>query len=215
MEPGFKRLSDALSEPLTKAYQAGGFGLAFLVLGAIFLAASALAPRGVPSYLLAAVGFLLVVVPCYFFYVKEIRPIASAQKRVEENKELLDLIQDAALKMTNTARDLRALTYKHAEDVTQVLHVARPAMARIPVLGKVAESAEFERADWLASKIVSLADRSERVLDDVKEALVESDPSGLKSYLGELDNLGRELEELLQATAASAPPPIASDAPAP
>jgi hypothetical protein len=210
METGLRPLSDALSEPLTKAYRVGGFGLAFLVLGAIFLATSAVSSRGALSYLVAAVGLLLVAVPCYFFYVKEIRPIASVQRQVKRNEELLNLIQEAAYKMTLTAYELQLLASRYADDVTAVLRVARPAMARIPLLARIAESSAFEQADWLGNNVVTLTGRSEQVIQDLKRALVDADPSALKKYLGELENLRGELKELLQAPA-TAPSPAASD----
>jgi hypothetical protein len=199
MEPEVTRLSDTLSEPLTKAYRIGGFGLAFLLLGAIFLTASAAAPRGLLSYVVAAVGVVLVVVPCYFFYVKEIRPIKAAQTQVRSNAELIDSVQAAALTTTRAAGELQALAFKYAEEVQELLRTARPAMMRIPLLKRIAESDEFERADWFSRRIVALTDRSERVIADVQKALVDTNPTALKKYVSELESLRAELKELLQA----------------
>jgi hypothetical protein len=189
MEPEVTRLSDALSEPLTKAYRIGGFGLAFLVLGAIFLTASAATPRGLLSYVIAAVGVVLVVVPCYFFYVKEIRPIKAAQTQVQNNAELIDSVQAAALTTTRAAYELQALAFRYAEEVQELLQTARPAMMRIPLLKRIAESDEFERADWFTGRIVALTERSERVIADVQKALVDANPTALKKYVSELESL--------------------------
>jgi hypothetical protein len=199
MEPDVTRLSDALSEPLTKAYRIGGFGLAFLLLGAIFLTASAATPRGLLSYLIAAVGVVLVVVPCYFFYVKEIRPIKAAQTQVSSNAELIDSVQTAALTTTLAAYELQSLAYRYADEVGELLRIARPAMMRIPLLRRIAESDEFERADWFTGRIVALTQRSERVIADVRQALVDADPTALKKYVSELESLRTELKELLRA----------------
>jgi hypothetical protein len=199
MEPEVRRLSDALSEPLMKAYRLGGFGLAFLVLGAIFLAASAAAPRGSLSYVVAGVGLLLVVVPCYFFYVKEIRPIASAQRTVRRNGPVIDSVQDVALEMTLAAHDLQSLALANAREFAELMRVARPAISRIPVLSKIVESPQFERADWFADRVVAATERSEQVIGDVRHALVEADATQLKTYLDELRTLRVDLRELLRA----------------
>jgi hypothetical protein len=191
-------LSDAVSSPLTKAYRVGGFGLAFLVLGAILFSAAVVSPRGVLSYFMASVGLLLIAVPCYFFYVKEIRPIASAQRQVAANADLIDSVQEVALSTTYAAYDIQALAYKYADDVRELLRVARPAMERLPVLNKIARSPQFEQADWLTGAIVDVTERAERIIGDVRQALIDADPTALKKYALELDGLRTELRRLLR-----------------
>jgi hypothetical protein len=93
-------LSDALSRPLIGAYRAGGFGLAFLLLGAVLMLLSATLLEGVVTYLIAAAGFALIVVPCWFFWLKEMRPISVAQRRVRENTEMIDAVQAMAVSLT-------------------------------------------------------------------------------------------------------------------
>jgi hypothetical protein len=205
-DPEVRRLSDALSEPLIKAYRLGGFGLAFLVLGAIFLAASAAAPRGSLSYVIAGVGLLLVVVPCYFFYVKEIRPIASAQATVRRESELIDSIQDTALELTLAAKELQSLALANAREVSELLRVARPAISRIPVLSRIAESPQFERADWFTDKVVVATGRSEQLIKDIRQALIEADAKQLRKYLDELRTLRVDLAKLLRTGAETSQP---------
>lgn len=200
MDPEVRRFSDAISEPLVKAYRLGGFGLAFLVLGAIFLAASVAAPSGSLTYLVASVGFLLIVVPCYFFYVKEIRPLASAQRTVRRESELLDSVQDAALEMTRAAYDLQALALTNAREISAFMQLARPAIERIPGLSTIAKR-PLERADWFTGTVVAVTQRAERVIDDVQEALVKADARQLAKYVGELRALREDLRRLLRSGA--------------
>jgi hypothetical protein len=51
-----KKLSDAVMGPLIKAYQIGGFGLAFLPLGALMMLTATFVAGGNLSYSLAFVG---------------------------------------------------------------------------------------------------------------------------------------------------------------
>ncbi len=74
-------LYESLASPLTKAYRVGGFGLAFLLLGASLMLTAVIGRWGWPSYAAGIAGFVLVLIPAYFFYVKEVRPIGRAQLR--------------------------------------------------------------------------------------------------------------------------------------
>lgn len=192
------RLSEALARPLERAYRLGGFGLTFLVLGATFLVASIAVPSEPLAYLVAAVGLLLIVVPCYFFYVKEIRPIKSAERTVRQNTELIDSVQETALEMTLAAHELQSLALANAREVEELLRLARPALSRIPVLSKIAESPRFDRADWFAGRVVAATERSEEVIGDIQRALTEADATQLRKYLAELRAVRTDLKELLR-----------------
>jgi hypothetical protein len=61
-----EKLSKAISEPITEAYRTGGFGLAFLLLGALIIFTAAVSPLGPFVYPLASMGLILIVIPCYF-----------------------------------------------------------------------------------------------------------------------------------------------------
>jgi hypothetical protein len=162
MEPVGRQLSDALSEPLIKAYRIGGFGLAFLILGAIFLAASVATPRGPLSYLIALVGFLLILIPCYFFYVKEIRPIASAKKGVQQNAELVNSVQEAGVKMTLAAKDIQAIALRYAGEFAELMGTVRPQLSRIPPLRRLLERSHFETAERFTQQVVVATGNLER-----------------------------------------------------
>jgi hypothetical protein len=195
-----RRLSDALSEPLMKAYRLGGFGLSFLVLGAVFLAGSAAAPRGFLSYVVAGVGLVLVLVPCYFFYVKEIRPVAAARNTVARESELIDSVQATAVEMTLAAHELQSLALANAREIEEFMGFARPALSRIPLLNKILESPQFKQADWFTASVVAATERSEQVIADIQKALIEADPTRLKKYLGEVRVLRADLRKLLRGS---------------
>jgi uncharacterized membrane protein YciS (DUF1049 family) len=103
-----KSLSDAVMEPITKAYRVGGFGLAFLLLGALMMLAATFVSASTLSYSLVIAGFILVVLPCYFFYVKEIRPISRVQETVGRNAEMIDAVQETAMSMTELTLELQS-----------------------------------------------------------------------------------------------------------
>jgi hypothetical protein len=46
--------------------------------------------------------------PCYFFYVKEIRPISRVQETVGRNAEMIDAVQETAMSMTELTVELQS-----------------------------------------------------------------------------------------------------------
>jgi hypothetical protein len=192
-----KALSDAIIEPITKAYRVGGFGLAFLLLGAVMLLTAALSPIGYLAYPLALVGFVLVAVPCYFFYVKEVQPLARAQKSLTQASELADTVQAAAMQATNLAYDLQALAFRYASQIMLVFEEVRPVMRRIPGISGLADLPVISNTDALAGLIVTGTKEIEQVVGNLEKALVNPDPKLLKTYIEDMKRIKTQLEALL------------------
>jgi hypothetical protein len=193
-------LSEAIFAPVNRAYQLGGLGLASLSLGAFMMLAVALAVKQVTvlSVAVAVAGFILVMAPCALLYVKEIRPITRLQRNIHENRELIDTVQRAAIEMTEMASDLQALLFKHADQIASTVHMLRPKIHAIPVVGPgLANHHLLANAEDLSATIVRTTRRAKSVIADIEKALVTSDPSNLKIYLGELHQLRDGIEQLL------------------
>jgi hypothetical protein len=198
-----KSLSDAVMEPITKAYRVGGFGLAFLLLGALMMLAATFVSASTISYSLVLAGFILVVLPCYFFYVKEIRPISRMQEAVGKNAEMIDAVQDTAMSMTELALQLQTLAFKHADAVASTIEVVRPQIRAIPVVGQIADHPMLVRTEGLSKTIVEITENIKEVVSDVQTALINSDPRGLKKYLRELEKLHNQVTSLLAQDAST------------
>ena len=194
-----KNLSDAIIEPITKAYRVGGFGLAFLLLGALMMLTATVMSKSAISYLLAFVGFVLVALPCYFFYVKEILPIARVQESVKQSREMIDTVQATALSMTELTLDLQALAFKHADQVTRALDLARPQIRALPVVGQLADHPALTNADRLSKAIVATTRSIKEIVADLQVALVRSDPGPLRKYLQEVEALKGRVIALLES----------------
>jgi hypothetical protein len=192
-----KSLSDTIMEPITKAYRVGGFGLAFLLLGALLMLTATLIARGVLSYFLGGAGLVLILLPCYFFYQKEVRPISQAHKAVLENKDMIDAVQATALSMTELTLSLEALAFKHADQVVKALDVARPQIRALPLVGQLADQPALVRADRLSRVIVSTTVSVKEVVTDLRIALISSDPRPLRRHLKNVQDLQSRVTELL------------------
>ena len=194
-----KPLSEAIFGPVTRAYKAGGFGLAFLALGAfLMLAAFFLPAGGVSGGVVAGTGFMLILLVCLLFLMKDVLPLFRAQRRIRENRDLIDAVQAIALQMTDVASDLQSLAFKHASDVSEVMREARPLLRRVPLIGTFADSELITRADDLSSAIVEYTGSAKKIITDVEHALVSSDARLLKKYAAELDTLRAGVTKLLK-----------------
>jgi hypothetical protein len=194
-----KSLSEALFEPINKAYQVGGLGLAFLVLGAFIMLIAFFWPNpSVMSYLLFTGGFILVIFTCSLFYVKEIRPLYKVQQNIKHNKELIDTVQKTALEMTELTSDIQALAFKHALEVSSAIQKLRPQLKSIPVIGNLVDSEVMTKTDTMSSAIVDYSGKAKQVIGDIRDALITSNPQKLKKYLVELEHLRGNVENILR-----------------
>jgi hypothetical protein len=195
-----KPLSDAIFGPVTKAYKAGGLGLAFLGLGAFLMLAAFLLPdRGPLGYVIVVVGFILIALTCVLFLLKDVLPLFRLRRGIRENRELIDAVQAMALQVTEVASDLQSLAFKHASTVAAVMQQARPLLRQVPVVGRFADSETVVRADSLSSAIVDYTTRAKGIIGDVEDALIRSDARRLRQYIGELREVRSELARLLKA----------------
>jgi hypothetical protein len=192
-----KPLSDAIIEPITKAYRVGGFGLAFLLLGAVMILLGALISVKDFTYPLAFVGLLLVVIPCYFFYIKEIRPISMARKSTAQNREMIDAVQATAIEVTKLTLVLQALAFKHGEQIVEVLKVTRPQIRRIPRVGATIDTRLLGKTDELAKAIVTATGTIQEVVVNIQEALTYSDAKRLHQYLRDIERMEARVKAVL------------------
>jgi cell fate (sporulation/competence/biofilm development) regulator YmcA (YheA/YmcA/DUF963 family) len=194
-----KPLSEAISTPITQAYKAGGLGLTFLTLGAmLMLIAFFSKSREALTYVIFGVGTVLIFATLAFFYFKDMRKLVRAQSSVEKNKELIDTIQRTAIEMTELAYTLQALTFKHADQVSNAIQFIRPQLKSLPIVGKYADSEAVVRTEVLSTNIVHTTLKVKAVIEDLEAALIKSDPKNLKKYLDQLHEYKADVQKLLE-----------------
>src|SRR4051812_41719084 len=110
-----KQLSDALSNSIGTLYKLEGFGLVFIFIGTLFLLSALFVGNTITSYIIAALGSLIILVVLYFFYTRDIKSLQKAQMNIQKNKEVIDTFQEAAIQMSDLAYDLHTVTNAHAQ----------------------------------------------------------------------------------------------------
>lgn len=204
-----KPLSEAIATPILKAYKAGGFGLVLIFLGTLLLLATMFFGNGLPRYICAIVGTLMIFLVLILFYFQDIKKLKQAGDSIDNNAELVDTIQQTAIEMTDLASHLQSLAFKHADQIALLITQLRerlsqiqsiPLISGIPGIDKIAaisENKSVVRANDLAASIVKSTESAKEVIQEVKISLVECDPKHLTKYLAELRALDEKTKALL------------------
>jgi hypothetical protein len=126
--PVVKPLSEALSEPLVKAYKVGGYGLVFVFAGTMLLLVALFFGDGILRYFLGALGALMILAVLGLFYFQDIKKHIDVNRNIQKNQELINTVQETAIEMTDLAYTLRALAFKNANELATALTQVRSSV---------------------------------------------------------------------------------------
>jgi hypothetical protein len=193
-------LSDKTLGTVVKAWKVGGVGLTLLVIGAMtILSAFFIALSGRSNWL--AIVFLIVgSAPIVFVgvsaYLQVIRPVAGAKKKIEENAAVLDAVQETTLVMAAIVRKFSDYALFHANDIVSDFDAVKAVLSVLPLkLGdKVLKLDYFEKGDDFARAIRAIAERTDTVVDDVREAISKADASRIIQHVRDLKELAHLIE---------------------
>ncbi len=196
-------LSDVVfgfSDPVIRAFRVGGFGLAFLILGAfLMLSAFVRNTRDPLTYVIAGTGFFLMLLAAALFLFKDIMPLYRAKQNIDQKREIVDAIQRTALQMIEVTSDLQALAFKHATAAIAVSNKIRPIIRNVsPFIGGLADNQAMRRVDLLSATIVDWTTKIKTTIAEIEDALIRSDPKLLNRYLSTLKDLRVEIEGSLK-----------------
>jgi hypothetical protein len=208
--PDIKPLSEALSEPLVKAYKVGGYGLVFVFAGTMLLLVALFFGEGILRYFVGVLGASMILAVLGLFYFQDIKKLVDANKNIQKNQELIDTVQETAIQMTDLAYTLQALAFKNADEIATVLTQVRsrvkdvasiPLLSNIPgveQIGKVVDNRYVVKAEDLSKSIVATTATTKTVIEDVKTALIKSNPTQLRKYLDSLKRMDIVAKKLLE-----------------
>lgn len=183
-----KEWSEALSEPLLKLYSGGGWALALLFLGSLFLLVGALLAGGFGRVWLSFIGFVLLLAAGGYILVMDVRVKLRSSPLTAENKELINVVQEAALLLTDLSHQLQAYAFKHQDTFTRPRYTARQVVEEIQRSFRFAGLpgiAELERGDY-PKAVVEIRQYVAKTIEQVKDALVEANPILLREFVEKL-----------------------------
>ena len=152
---------------------------------------------GLIRYIVLMIGAILTFFTLAYVYLTEFPRVRRARASVVANKDMIDAIQLSAIELTQLASDLQALAFKNANQIAEVLTVARPLIKKIPLIGHIADSEVMVRAEGLSKVIVTSAQNTRKIIGDLQQALIEANPKYLKIHLEDLRRYRDEVNRLL------------------
>ena len=210
MSNEIKPLSQAISDPLIKTYKAGGLVLSIAFIGTFLLLAPMFLGKSIHGYIAGSLGGLMLFAVLFFFYFHDIKKLKDVHDKIKDNKELIDTVQESAIRMTDLSYELQALAFKHADEIASLIALLRnnvrelralPLISSIPGIDKVSELSENQyviKAEDLSTAIVETTLKTKTIIKDIKKSLIESDAAPLKKYLKQLDMIEEKLQDLLK-----------------
>jgi hypothetical protein len=205
-----KPLAEVIGAPIFKAYKAGGVGLVLVCMGTLLLLAALFWGAGTLRYLLATVGTCLVLFVLVLFYFQDIHKLKQASESIESNRDLVDAIQQTAIDMTDLAYSLQSLAVRQADEVTFLINTFRERLrshnatshntSSIPGIERMLEFTDnlyIVQAENHSASIVITTESAKVIIEDIRNALIESNPTLLKRYLADLQELDTKTQALL------------------
>ncbi len=122
--------------------------------------------------------------------------INQISKMIEENAQMIDLIQEVALELTNSISTLHTLTVKYAGIANAILDVLLPILRSVPLIPQAVMEL-LVSLESITQKIIDGQAATSKTLTDVNAGLRTGDVSKLQSHAGELQTLTRNLTAIL------------------
>jgi len=186
-------LSEIISRPLEILFKVGGLTLVFIFIGSLSMLGGYLYNENYLSVWLFTTGASIVFVCLGLFSFSQLYGPIKARRLLKKNKELIDSVQDITIKLTESLSDIQALMFKHTEQVGRILETAAPLLHEIPLLSKV----DFYNAQNINRIIVDATDKSQKVINDVRQALITCKVEHLRQYSADLLRIKQSLKEAL------------------
>lgn len=117
-------------------------------------------------------------------------------KMIEDNKEMIDSVQEVALGLTGAMGTLHALTVKYAGIANAILDNLLPIIKNLPIVPKKV-TALLVDLEKITQKIIDDKDKTSKTIKDVDTGLKTGDVNKIKGHAGELEAVTKKLTAIL------------------
>ena len=122
--------------------------------------------------------------------------IHDIAKIIEQNKEMIDSIQEIAIELTSSIGSLHALTVKYARIANQILDVLLPILKNLPVVPKNVMDL-LVNLESVTQKIIDNEPSTSKTIGDVRSGLNAGDVNKIKGHAEQLKNVTKTLTAML------------------
>ena len=117
-------------------------------------------------------------------------------RMINENKEMIDSIQEVALGLTDAMGTLHTLTVKYAGIANAILDALLPIVKNLPIIPKKVTDL-LVNLEAITQKIIDNSQKTTKTITDVNSGLKTGDVSKLKGHANELKSLTNTLNTIL------------------
>ncbi len=122
--------------------------------------------------------------------------ITDITKIIEQNKEMIDSIQEIAIELTSSIGSLHALTVKYARTANQILDVLLPILKNLPIIPKNVMDLLIN-LESITQKIIDNEMSTSRTITDVRSGLNTGDVNKIRGHADQLKTVTKILTDML------------------
>ena len=117
-------------------------------------------------------------------------------RMINENKEMIDSIQEVALGLTDAMGTLHTLTVKYAGIANAILDALLPIVKNLPIIPKKVTDL-LVNLEAITQKIIDNSQKTSKTITDVNSGLKTGDVAKLRGHATELKSLTNSLNAIL------------------
>jgi hypothetical protein len=117
-------------------------------------------------------------------------------KIIEQNKEMIDSIQEVALELTSSIGSLHTLTVKYARTANKILDVLLPIVKNLPIIPANVKQM-LVNLEATTQKIIDNETSTAKTITDVQTGLRTGDANKLKAHAGQLKSVTKTITAII------------------
>jgi hypothetical protein len=122
--------------------------------------------------------------------------INDITKIIEQNKEMIDSIQEIAIELTSSIGSLHALTVRYARIANQILDVLLPILKNLPIIPKNVMDM-LVSLESITQKIIDNEADTSKTITDVRAGLNTGDVNMIRGHADQLKTVTKSLTDML------------------
>ena len=122
--------------------------------------------------------------------------ISDITKIIEQNKEMIDSIQEIAIELTSSIGSLHTLTVKYARTANQILDVLLPILKNLPLIPRNVMDL-LVKLESTTQKIIDNEVSTSKTITDVRSGLNTGDVNKIRGHADQLKTVTKTLTDML------------------
>jgi len=122
--------------------------------------------------------------------------ITDITRIIDQNKEMIDSIQEIAIELTSSIGSLHMLTVKYARTANQILDVLLPILKNLPLIPKSVMDL-LVNLESITQKIIDNEIVTSKTITDVRSGLNTGDVNKIRGHADQLKTVTKTLTDMI------------------